>query len=63
MTAGGRYRFNDAVEPNGEVGNLRIERRASEALNRLVYSSHCLPSDIVRVLPNRATHRCSLCWG
>lgn len=55
----GRYRFNDAVELNGEIGNLRIEPRASESLNRLVYSVWLTtwPSDIVRVdlSSNRAT--------
>ena len=55
----GRYRFNDAVELNGEVGNLRIEPRASESLNRFVYSVWFTvwPSDIVRVdlSSNRAT--------
>ena len=55
----GRYRFNDAVELNGEVGNLRIEPRASESLNRFVYSVWLTtwPSDIVRVdlSSNRAT--------
>lgn len=47
----GRYRFNDAVELNAEIGNLRIEPRASAALNRFVYSTWLTvwPSDIVRV--------------
>jgi hypothetical protein len=56
----GRYRFNDAVELNGELGNLRIEPRASEALNRFVYSVWLTvwPSDIVRV--DLSSNRASL---
>lgn len=47
----GRYRFSDAAELNGEIGQERIDARGSAPINRGVYSTWFTwwPGDMVRV--------------